>query len=59
MHPCDVPGKAKAGCEVSLASHHPYGSVRFDMDVFYLRASFRVNPAVLLAVAEGLNGLSH
>lgn len=34
-------------------------AVRFDMDMFYLRASFRVNPAMLRAVAEGLNELSH
>lgn len=37
----------------------PMAAVGFDMDMFYLRAGFRVNPAVLRAVAEGLSGLSH
>lgn len=37
----------------------PMAAVWFDMDTFYLRAGFRVNPAVLRAVAEEPSGLSH
>lgn len=59
MHPCDAPGKADGGAVRSPGL--PVirtASGRFDTGMFYLRASSRVNTAVLRAVAEGPNGLS-